>query len=469
MRKLDEKVSNAVHVKRHTRGTSNEISFSVLDAAKNSQDEPSGSRKTPDHPILGAISMFTLGRWKKPISTPRREHGLTLSTGEFVSAENPGGRVSRESSLEQGGVQLDSSPASSSLKTTPSNDAVEAVPRRKESRAATRSSDSPWALPEDEVSRRKATRRRAKRVAVSACAVAAVAACAIGVTAIAKSYQAEQDGRARLAEAISSVEESYESIRMLEETVSTASAPLSQLDSETLNASVEEIDDALTATRSRLESDRTRLEGMYDALENNGDREACNEAIAVANASVNMIDAGRKILSETAQASNAHALSEGGWQAMLDGDASARDAAKLVEETSVESVEESARLSEAAMGKFNESQQSLNATEAAYDVDLTPFKEYLNVRIEAQQRALESDRAYLDRNKEAASSANDAYNQLDAQAAEMAKAFAGDPTQAVEAAFEERVKQLRSSFSADWARVEGGHVVICEYLGRISK
>ncbi len=76
---------------------------------------------------------------------------------------------------------------------------------------------------------------------------------------------------------------------------------------------------------------------------------------------------------------------------MLDGDASARDAAKLVEETSVESVEESARLSEAAMGKFNESQQSLNATEAAYDVDLTPFKEYLNVRIEAQQRALESD------------------------------------------------------------------------------
>lgn len=121
------------------------------------------------------------------------------------------------------------------------------------------------------------------------------------------------------------------------------------------------------------------------------------------------------------------------------------------------------------MGKFNESQQSLNATEAAYDVDLTPFKEYLNVRIEAQQRALESDRAYLDRNKEAASSANDAYNQLDAQAAEMAKTFAGDPTQAVEAAFEERVKQLRSSFSADWARVEGGLVVICEYLGRISK
>ena len=115
MKKLDEKVSNAVHIKRHTRGTSNEISFSVLDAAKNAQDEPSSSRRAPQHPILGAISMFTLGRWKKPIRTPRREHGLTLSTGEFVSAENPGGRTSRDVSFDQDGAQQEpSSPKSCS-------------------------------------------------------------------------------------------------------------------------------------------------------------------------------------------------------------------------------------------------------------------------------------------------------------------------------------------------------------------
>ena len=221
-------------------------------------------------------------------------------------------RVSRESSLEQGGVQLDSSPASSSLKTTP-------FERRRRGGAAAKGVSRG-----DPFERLAVGAARGRGFEEEGNAQEGEARRGFGVrggrgrglrdrvTAIAKSYQAEQDGRARLAEAISSVEESYESIRMLEETVSTASAPLSQLDSETLNASVEETDDALTATRSRLESDRTRLEGMYDALENNGDREACNEAIAVANASVNMIDAGRKILSETAQASNAHALSEGG-------------------------------------------------------------------------------------------------------------------------------------------------------------
>ncbi len=68
-------------------------------------------------------------------------------------------------------------------------------------------------------------------------------------------------------------------------------------------------------------------------------------------------------------------------------------------ETSVESVEESVRASEAAVVKFGEAKQLLEDAEVAYDVDFTSFKEYLGLRIEAQQRALESDRAYLDRDK----------------------------------------------------------------------
>ena len=35
MGKRNDKLGRAAHIKRHTVGTSNEISFSVLDAAKN--------------------------------------------------------------------------------------------------------------------------------------------------------------------------------------------------------------------------------------------------------------------------------------------------------------------------------------------------------------------------------------------------------------------------------------------------
>ncbi len=38
MAKRIDKVAKAAHIKRNTEGTSNEISFSVLDAAKNSLD-----------------------------------------------------------------------------------------------------------------------------------------------------------------------------------------------------------------------------------------------------------------------------------------------------------------------------------------------------------------------------------------------------------------------------------------------
>ncbi len=183
-------MSNAVHIKRHTRGTSNEISFSVLDAAKNAQDEPSSSRRAPQHPILGAISMFTLGRWKKPIRTPRREHGLTLSTGEFVSAENPGGRTSRDVSFDQDGAQQEpSSPKSCSRADEPRSGGGKAA-RVEAPRAADRSSEKRFLDAPSGGSRGKEIdRKRAKRVFAAFCAAAVVVACVVGVSAIARSYQ----------------------------------------------------------------------------------------------------------------------------------------------------------------------------------------------------------------------------------------------------------------------------------------
>ena len=50
--------------------------------------------------------------------------------------------------------------------------------------------------------------------------------------------------------------------------------PLDQIDAEALETSLADMEGSLTSARSSLEASRTRLEGMYDALENNGDKEA---------------------------------------------------------------------------------------------------------------------------------------------------------------------------------------------------
>ncbi|MFR9259562.1 MAG: hypothetical protein ACLVMH_11790 [Christensenellales bacterium] len=72
MGKREDKITRAAHIKRHTRGTSNEISFSVLDAAKNAlEGDDDGLKHRP-----GRISLFTLpGKRKKPAPTPTKERG----------------------------------------------------------------------------------------------------------------------------------------------------------------------------------------------------------------------------------------------------------------------------------------------------------------------------------------------------------------------------------------------------------
>ena len=90
MGKWEDKITRAAHIKKHTRGTSNEISFSVLDAAKNALDGDAND-KQKHAPFSGRISLFTLpGRRKKPAGTPTKERGLPLSTGDFVSVEDSG-------------------------------------------------------------------------------------------------------------------------------------------------------------------------------------------------------------------------------------------------------------------------------------------------------------------------------------------------------------------------------------------
>ena len=73
MAKRIDKVAKAAHIKRNTEGTSNEISFSVLDAAKNSLDGEGSSSP------FGTISLFTLPGKKKHISTPSKDEGLALT------------------------------------------------------------------------------------------------------------------------------------------------------------------------------------------------------------------------------------------------------------------------------------------------------------------------------------------------------------------------------------------------------
>ena len=97
MAKRFDKVAKAAHIKRNTEGTSNEISFSVLDAAKNSLDGEGNSSP------FGTISLFTLPGKRKSISTPSKNEGLALTQREVSpsSARSQNRFERRQRRLEQ--------------------------------------------------------------------------------------------------------------------------------------------------------------------------------------------------------------------------------------------------------------------------------------------------------------------------------------------------------------------------------
>ena len=63
-----KRAHHPMHIKRRTRGSSNEISFSVLDAAREARDAEERDRHEGGS---GGPSLFTLGKGKKPRAVHR--------------------------------------------------------------------------------------------------------------------------------------------------------------------------------------------------------------------------------------------------------------------------------------------------------------------------------------------------------------------------------------------------------------
>ena len=453
MRRLDEKVSHAAHIKRHTRGTSNEISFSVLDAAKNAQDEDSrGGSPRPHRPILGAISMFTLSHSKKPISTPAKERGITLSTGEFVSAEQSSDKVTP--------------PSSATTQSSSRRDGASPVP--KECRSTATSGQRDWS-PRDEVERRKSARKKARMMFASIAGVAIITLFALGLGALVSNYQANHQKKEMLATSVESImafDEDLESFAML---VSDASAPSSQIDADDIENRMTELEGPLSDLEEALPEVQKSIEDLQPKFENTGDLEASNHALEAINARSKMLASGREVVNNRIESSRVLAVAENGWSAVLQADTAARDAAALANDTNVDNVNESMTKSYEVIALLEEARELLTRAQGASGVDMSGYLEYVGIRVEAQRHAIASDQAYLDRDKEAAASENDLYNELDAKAVAIIKELEGSPVDQVESDYAHDFESQVSSFETERARAESVNAILRDYLGSISK
>ena len=413
-----KKAQHALHIKSHTHGSSNEISFSVLDAAREARDAAERDRR--EGAGAGRVPLFTLGRGKKPRATPARSQSIVIPEGA----------------------------------------------------APTRSSASSFAsAAAAEVDRRAF---RIVPVVVVVCVLLALAL-TFGQTLI--SMRTQQQGfRSSLNDNISVITSCDETLIPFDKLVmaqydrkrlSPSAAGQHAPSFEDLSEGYRRVVADIAPSRAQLEESLAAIESMRPTLADNNAEEAAHQAVTAARARLNMLDAGVAIIEQSLMATEAFLDCQGGWRAVINADAAAREATALLREMSEANVRASMEESDEAVAQLNDARELFTKAQGAYPgLDLDSFIVYVEKRLEAQQAALASDQAYLDRDKEALAEENDRYNALEAEAAALAQDLGDDPDQRVANRFYESIEDQVTVYEAERLKAGNADTFLRDYLGK---
>ncbi len=406
--------TNAAHVKRHTKGTSNEISLSVLDAAKNAVR--TGRRK--DDPKVGTVSLFTVpGLRKKPKGAPKKDESLLYDTG---------------------------------------------VEQRKRSRGTWKSRPAPAGGTPAPAAHGGMVRWLARFGAVALVVAASIGLVALAASFVSKDVSQQSYQSDRLDAAIAGLQETDEVFEALDVLVNDPFGSHPE-EEELVYARRSAVGDGLA------EADAAAREASAN-LRDNQEKEVAANAVATAAYRTNLWNVGLSLVDEAAAARAACECVEDGWQAVLDADMRLKKAASLVSDTTDDNVRRANEETDAASASLQQAVSLFMEAQNAYpSYDVTPFLDYVQKRIESCGYALASNQALLDRDKETAQAQNDAYNEADREAVELAESLPSNPVASVKDVFEEQTADKMKDYETARSQTGNADAFIRDYLGEQSK
>ncbi len=457
--KQRKKLNSAVHIKQHTRGTSNEISFSVLDAAKLKLDAQQKNSDIKEKP--GSIRLFSLPTRRRPYGISRQESNwppvrLEEQAIDTFKVEDatllPTRRRPRGVSRQEHGR---------SSATLGAHSAGVSKTEKTESHQVY---SSPFTLTYSavhaaEIARRKSKRKLHKRIAAisGVCAVGVVLALGIAVGVAA--FQDYRQHVTTMAETLVLIESVDETFVRLDEVLTN---PLDLEYADTLESLISELQQQEVV----LKSAAATISNLYDRFVLPNDTEAASSSLASIEARLVMIEAAQYVLNEALDASLAWQYAENAWTAIVEADGAAREAATCAAEGTTESITESSELSNNAIASFQSAASFLIAAMEVYAyTDLSLFQTYIDKRIEALGYAIASNNALLIEDTELATSENDSYNLADSEAAQLMQNISGAPEDKVLDDFEDRVSEYLATYENAQASAASTDAYLRSYRG----
>ena len=287
MSKRSDKLNHAAHVKKSTRGTSNELSFSVLDAARNALDD--GKDPSSDQARgFGRIRLFTLpiGR-RKPPATPKKDELAALMGG---SSPVPSSASSTPSLVKP----VESDKPSSEVPAVPLPQAEPKVPKPAQPSPSRfeRAPRSTGRTSEEEIAWRKARRRKGKILAGILCAVIIVALAGAGLFYLYQDNVRYQQNTQLLQESADALTSTDEFLLALDDALQDPLGDQAETFFNDRLGDLASIDSSLQLAESKADE---AMQGLRETVE----REAADALMATSAARQTLVDQGWKILEDS--------------------------------------------------------------------------------------------------------------------------------------------------------------------------
>lgn len=408
----------SIHIKSNTKGTSNELSFSVLEAARGSKN-----KTNQDSPSVGEVDLYTVpGHKGRPKGAPTKNESL-LYQSESLARHHKKAKQTWKSKP----ATMDKGPS-----------------------AWFRGIDSKW-------------------VSIGIKAVLAVLAIALVVflgylitrffqgETLEQTYHRNQLDAAIIA--VSETDEAFEALQVL---------------ADDLLGSHPDEEKIITEQRSKVSDTLTSVEAQArDASQNLKDREdqqAAGNVVSSITSRAALWNAGLKLIDEAAAAKAAKVSMDEGWKLTLEGDGLLKNAAAEILGATKESIETAQNSTMAARSAFEQAKACFMEVQniyPAYDAKL--FVDYAAKRLEACDYAIASNQALLDHDTDRAQEQNEAYNKTDAEAVLLVDEFPKDPVSDIDEVFANSIEQNKKIYQTTLSQTENTDAFIRDYLGADKK
>lgn len=338
-----------------------------------------------------------------------------------------------------------------------------------------------WEFPQEEVKQRRRARRRGKRLAALGIGLGVLAlAVAMGALVVVN-VQHQMDHVARMKGMLGQVSARCDELAGFNEAV--AAALVQQMGTvpyDQMKAAYDAAEPGLPAKAEELRQLKGQLEAVQENLKVPADREAANQGIAAVNAQLNLIDMGQQAMAWALPAQDAYGQAKAAMDHIMAANDLASRATEQIATLNAESAQASQQTSQQALAELASARDGLQAAadqlatlaqrEGAGDATvaatatIAQYLDYTQLRIDAQQAAVQSMQAYLDRDKGTLAQANDRYNQLEQRAVELIAAQSVTPADAFATAFTAVRTPASDQWAAESARAAVAASAVRDYL-----